>query len=134
MSGTSTAITYTPLAPLWLVAPMALLAMLAVASHVLLLWSSTMHPSRRRIRLFNGLIMLVAIPIATYAFGIVTPAHAGLFQFAWLLTAGLLLIILLLAILDALNSLRLHALETRRILRKARPDPKPPGADTEANA
>lgn len=134
MSGTATSITYTPLAPLWLIAPLAVLAMLAIAGHVLLLWKAHIPASRRRIRLVNGVVMLFATPIAVYAFGIVTPAQASLFQFAWLMTAGLLLIILLLAILDALNSLRVHASESRRIIREARPGNPDIGPETDPHA
>lgn len=111
-----------PIAPLWLVGPLAVLAMLAIAAHVLLLWQAEIPPSRRRIRLFNGVVMLFGTPIAAYAFGVVTPAQQAMFQFAWLLTAGLLLIVLLLAILDALNSIRLHWNELRRV--SPAPDPK----------
>lgn len=109
-----------PLAPAPIVLPLAILALLIVAGHALLLWRADMPASRRRIRLANSLVMMFGVPVMAYAFAVATPARPGLFEFAWLLAAGVILLVLLLAMLDILNTLRLRVLERIELRRRTR--------------
>lgn len=107
---------YAPLAPSWLVMPMAGLTLLVVASHVLSLGRAPMPPSRRRLRLANGIIMMLAIPIGAFALGMADPrSQPREFTMAWMLLTGLLLIVLLVAVADIFNNWRLARIERRRI-------------------
>ena len=83
------------LAPWWAVMPMAAVAMLVIASHVLLLGTSDMPASRRRIRAANGLLMMFTLPLAAYALGVADPAaRPRPFLLAWMLVSGLVMIVL----------------------------------------
>jgi hypothetical protein len=105
------------IAPWWAVLPTAVVAMLVVAGHVMLLPGAAMPASRRRIRAANGLLMLVTLPLAAYAVGAADPdVDPRRFVLAWMLTAGLLVIILGLAMLDILNTLRLRSRERREAI------------------
>lgn len=108
----------TPMAPTWLVLPLAAVTLLLLAGYILSLRSESVPPKRRRIRTANTLLMMLATPLIAYAFGIVPPANARMFLLAWLAITGLLAIIILLAGLDALYSVRLHR-EQRRAVRQA---------------
>lgn len=114
-----------PIAPAWLVVPLAILTLLVVAGHALMLWNSDMPATRRRIRLANAFIMMFGTPITAYAFALASPQRKGLFEFVWVLTTGIVLLVLLLAMLDLLNTARLAAGERaqmRRTVRLARRD------------
>jgi uncharacterized membrane protein len=105
-----------PVAPGWLVFPVATVAMLAVAGHWLALARSSMPESRKRIRSACGVVMLLAIPILAYAFGVADAADHRRFVLAWMLACGLLLIVVLLAIADVVNNVRIARRE-RAMLR-----------------
>ncbi len=109
-----------PLAPWWLVVPLAAIALLATASHIIVLREApvgALPESRRRIRISTGWVVMVAIPLTAYAFGIATPSKPGVFSVVWLSVVGLLGAIVLLAMLDAFNTVRLHRDESRRLRR-----------------
>lgn len=108
----------TPLAPTWLVLPLAAVTLLLLAGYISSLQSGGVPPKRRRIRTANTLLMMLATPLIAYAFGIVAPANARMFLLTWLAITGLLAIMILLAGLDALYSMRLHR-EQRRTVRQA---------------
>lgn len=98
----------------WVVMPMAILSLLVVAGHLSLLARSDMPPSRVRIRTANGLVMLLSLPVAAYALAIAKPAvDQRAFVIAWTMTAGMITIVLLLALLDIANTWRLHRREVR---------------------
>lgn len=98
-----------PLLPAWVVLPMALLTLLVVSAHVqVLLGDRQMPPSRRRIRLCSGALMLLATPLIAFAFGILRPIDAGVFTLVWTAIIGILFLVIMLAGFDALNTLRLH--------------------------
>ncbi len=104
------------LAPTWAVMPMAAVTLLVVSAHLLVLARAQMPPSRKRIRTANGLVMMIALPIGAFALGLADPgANPRPFVLSWTLTAGLLTIILALAVLDLANSWRLHRRETRAL-------------------
>ncbi|MBI1189697.1 MAG: hypothetical protein GC200_03325 [Tepidisphaera sp.] len=120
------------LVPSWAVFPLAVLAMLVVAGHVLWLPRAEMPASRRRIRIANGLLMLFALPLAAYALGIADPSNDKRgFVMAWMLVSGMVTIVLLVALVDLANTWRLHRRELRGMILEmrsrpmAKPDPKP---------
>lgn len=104
-----------PFAPTWLVMPLALVVMLLLIVHVRLLRREAMPASRKRIRMANGVLMMVGTPLIAYAMGVVTPAQARLFPFAWVAVAGVVVVVLFLAVMDMLNTWRLASRERRAI-------------------
>ena len=110
-----------PLAPLWIVGPIAILTMLLLAGHVHLTARICEPESRRRIRMATGMLGLTIVPIATFSLSIVTPANQRLFAVSWMLIAGLIVIVLLLAFLDMFNTFRIY-IDARRELRRTTRD------------
>tara|TARA_R110000782_G_scaffold57258_18_gene119755 strand:- start:53035 stop:53433 length:399 start_codon:yes stop_codon:yes gene_type:complete len=107
-----------PLAPGWLVLPLAAVALIATAAHIIVLREApkgAIPESRRRVRVATGWVILVTIPLTAYGFGIADPGRPGVFMTVWLAVIGLIGSILLLAMLDAANTLRLHRAESRRL-------------------
>jgi peptidoglycan/LPS O-acetylase OafA/YrhL len=117
----------TPLLPPWIALPAAGFAMLFIAGHVLVMYRADIPPSRRRIRVAAGLLMMVVAGLLGYGFGVVTPAQSAMFVLTWLAIVGMLVIVVTVAMIDVINNLRLHA-EDRRALRRAmaRPIGAPP--------
>lgn len=113
-----------PILPAWLVLPMGVLALLVLAGHFLALGGSRdMDPQRRRIRIANTVMMMLAVPLVCYGFAVATPAQARTYVYVWVLIAALLCFIILLAMLDMLHSWRLHRSQLRALrlqLAKAR--------------
>lgn len=106
-----------PILNAWIGVPLGVVTLLLVAAHVALLSRVDMPESRRRIRRVNGWIMLGAIPVAVYAFCVATPASPRAFTLSWMAVLGLVAIVLMLACMDILNTLRLHRAEQREIRR-----------------
>lgn len=104
-----------PLAPAWLVVPLAVLALLVIAGHVLALDKAEMPASRKRIRKVNGFLMMFTTPLVACAFAIVSPSRARLFVMVWMIVAGLVTLVLLLAILDMANTWRMSWAEKREL-------------------
>lgn len=120
-----------PVAPAWVIIPVACVAMLVVAAHVIALGKAEMPASRRRIRSASGALMLLTIPILAYASSMVSPSQTRLFILSWALGVGLLTLVVALALLDMLNTLRLHRAEKaalRRSLREALTRPADPAS------
>ena len=112
---------HAPLAPAWLVLPLAVLAMVATAAHVIALREApakSIPESRRRIRTAGGWVILLTIPLSAYAFGIAVPAKTGTYMIVWTAVVALIGAILILAMLDAFNTLRLHHDDARRLRRE----------------
>lgn len=99
--------------PAWLASALGAVAVLAIGLHLLSLPRAAMPPSRRRIRISNGLIMALAVPVVVYAAGMTSPQEPRAFTIAWSSVAALMGLIVLLACLDVANSMRLHALHRR---------------------
>ena len=105
-----------PLVTPWLVIPLAVLAMLFLAGHIMNLRADSQMPdSRRRIRLANGWLMLLLAPIAAMAFSIVTPGQAREFVLLMSIVVGMLGFIVILACADAVNNLRIHREAVRKL-------------------
>jgi hypothetical protein len=88
------------IAPAWLVMPLAVVTLLVIAGHVLALQRADMPPFRKRLRTVNGVLMMFTVPVAAFAFAIIQPANQRLFIMVWMLVAGLLVLVLMLAVLD----------------------------------
>lgn len=112
----------TPVLPTWLAAALALPTMVVVAGHLIAMHrgARAMPESRRRLRLANGGLMLIAVPVIAMAFGVVTPADHRLFMSVWLLAMWLLGVIVVLAGVDAAITARLAAQERARLRRQIR--------------
>lgn len=95
-----------PLAPPWAVFPMALVTMIVIASHLRSLARAEMPASRRRIRRANGWLMMFLVIALACAFGL--NSSPRVFVMMWMIVAGLTGLVLILAWMDAVNSLRLH--------------------------
>ncbi|MBO6513664.1 MAG: hypothetical protein JJ974_06855 [Phycisphaerales bacterium] len=109
---------YGPVAPSWIVLPLAMIALLIVAAHLLVLREHAigkMPESRRQIRMITGWVMMFTIPLIAYGFGIVSPANQQEFVLAWTCIVGLLCGIILLACVDAFNSVRLARKQTKAL-------------------
>jgi len=82
--------------------------------------AGSMPLSRHRLRTAGGVVTLISIPLLAYSFGVVTPADPRAFTMAWSASMGLLGLIVMIAGLDALNSMRVHRHELRRLRSKRR--------------
>jgi hypothetical protein len=98
-----------PYLPWWLVVPAAALVMLMVAAHVLSIQHSDVPASRRRIRTANGLLMLVVVPLFAYAVTVPHKQSPQAFALVWVAVMALIGMIIMLALLDILNNVRLQA-------------------------
>jgi hypothetical protein len=76
-----------------------------------------MPDSRKRIRTANGILMMFATPMLAFVFGAATPSEADEFVIGWMIVTVMLGMILTLAVLDMLNTARLHRVALRRIRR-----------------
>jgi hypothetical protein len=103
------------LVPPAVVLPIAAVLMLIVAAHLLALPAAQMPASRKRIRTTNGVVMLFTVPLVAYVFGLVTPANHTKFVLAWTAVAGLMLIIMVLAVLDVFNTVRINRQQKREL-------------------
>lgn len=112
-----------PIAPTWFVLPLAMIALVLQAGYLIAikeLGPDRMPPSRRRIRVATGWLSMFAIPFSAYGFGIARPSDAGTFTVIWMLVIGLIAAIVLLAVLDAINTMRLHRNEGEKIHKELR--------------
>jgi cytochrome bd-type quinol oxidase subunit 2 len=100
---------------MWLAGPVAVVAFIVVAVHLIMLRKAEMPASRRRIRLATGSLMIVTIPLVLYAFAIVTPGQERQFTLAWVGVVALILLVLVLAVLDLFNTWRLNNSERTRL-------------------
>jgi len=110
-----------PVVTPWLVFPLAAVALLCVASHMIVLRElapGVMPESRRRIRLISGWVMLVLVPMLAWGFGHAAPSDAALFAAIWTSNVVLLGAVVLMALLDALNTARLARRQRRVITRE----------------
>lgn len=106
-----------PLAPAWLVLPMAVITLLVLAAHMHAMHAPTtpVPRARRTIRSINAGLMLVTVPVLAYAFGIATPAKAHAFALAWTGAIVMLCLVILVALADVFNTWRMHASERAQL-------------------
>lgn len=97
--------------------PLAGLAMVAVAAHVVLTERISQDVIRRRIRLANGWMMLVAIPLIAAGFSFINPnARPRMFLIVWLTIIAMVSMSILLALADVAHT----AVLARRSMRALR--------------
>ncbi|MCC6659391.1 MAG: hypothetical protein IT437_00760 [Phycisphaerales bacterium] len=111
--------------PFWLAAGVATVSMVVLAAHLLALNRAVMEPRRKRIRLATSLLMMVIVPLLAYGFGVARTAEPRAFVYVWTVIPALLLMVIVLAVLDMLNTLA--------ISRRQRRGPGPP-ANTRTEA
>lgn len=99
--------------PAWIVLPTACVLLIAVSAHALSMRSDEMPESRRRIRMVNAVLMLVAVPLTSYALCLLNPKDARWFVLTWAAVIGLIGIVIFVALMDMLNTARLASLARR---------------------
>jgi drug/metabolite transporter (DMT)-like permease len=112
-----------PIAPSLFVLSLALVALVLQAGYLIAikeLGPDRMPPSRKRIRVATGWLIMFAIPLSAYGFGIAHPGDAGTFAIVWMAVIGMVTGIVILAVLDAVNTMRLHRKDGRAIRRELR--------------
>lgn len=112
-----------PIAPTWFVLPLALVALVLQAGYLMAIREAKpeqMPPSRKRIRVATGWLSMFAIPLAAYGFGIASPSDPGTFTIVWMLVIGLIAAIVMLAVLDSVNTVRLSRKDGDRLRRELR--------------
>ncbi len=107
-----------PLLTPWVVMPIAAVLLIVIGAHLNALASAPMPASRRRIRVVNGWLMLLTTPLTAYAFAMATPSNARLFVLIWLAVVGLIGIVVMLALIDLLNTQRLYRNVRREMARE----------------
>ncbi len=103
-----------PIASPWFVFPLAAVLLVVIAGHMIALRelpAGRIPESRRRIRVATGWVMMFAIPMSAYGFGIATTAEPEVFLFVWTSIILMLLGVLILAGVDMVNSMRIHRKE-----------------------
>lgn len=107
-----------PLLTPWVVMPIAGVLLIVIGAHLNALAAAPMPASRRRIRVVNGWLMLLTTPLAAYAFAMATPSNTRLYVLVWLAVVGLIGIIVMLAVMDMLNTQRLYRTVQRELTRE----------------
>lgn len=105
------------LVPIWVSAPLAMLALVATAAHLTAMRSANMPESRKRIRTANGWLILVTTPVLAIAFSVVSPSQPRQFALVWVIAIGLLTLVLVMAFVDIANNVRLARRQQHRLRR-----------------
>lgn len=111
--------------PAWVVLPAAAVTLLVVAAHILAMHEVEMPIRRRRIRTASGLLMMFITCLLAYALSLAPVGagvplrqdHASVFVQVWLIIVVLIGMVVMLAGLDAIETMRLSA-ESRRQMRR----------------
>lgn len=98
-----------PALPFLLVAPPCALLMLILAGYVLAMREADMPESRRRIRTAGSIVMMMTLPLIVYLFSIVSASTPRRFILTWAVLIGLIFMLVVLALVDVFNNVRLHA-------------------------
>ena len=97
--------------------PTAALAMVGAATHLVVVERTTGDALRRRIRIANGWVMLLAIPLIAAGFSVIDPSRKPrMFLLVWLVIIGLVALSIALALADILNT----SASARRAVRNLR--------------
>jgi hypothetical protein len=113
----TSALQYAPLLPWWLTMSLGALVLLILARYLLALGGADMNARRKRIRGANTILMMLVTPLVAYGFGVATPSRARAYVFVWVLICSLLFMIILLALVDMLDSVRVHRVQVRELRR-----------------
>lgn len=113
-----------PIAPLWLVAPLAIAAEVCIAAYAMALSEAhrqgLVPDSRARIRAVSVGLALVGVPLLGMGFGVVPPSESRQFLLTWMTASGFLMLVLLTAVLDMANTMRLAAVHRAELRTEAR--------------
>ncbi|MCA9303598.1 MAG: hypothetical protein KC996_05710 [Phycisphaerales bacterium] len=110
-----------PIASPWIVFPIAVILLIAVAGHMIALRElpdGKMPESRRRIRIATGWVIMFTIPLSAYGFGVASTAEPNVFVLVWTTVVLLIGSVLVLAVIDMLNSARLNRTERDELSRE----------------
>jgi len=102
----------------WLVILIAAPASILIAGQLMALHQSDAPASTKRIRTAAGVLMLALGPFVVYLFGFASADRPREFILSWAVVVGLIGIIVMLAVMDAFNSSRIHAAERRKLRRE----------------
>jgi Na+/proline symporter len=131
--------------PAWVVLLVGVPTLLGIAAHVLSLQRASMPRTRRRLRTASGVLMMLVTGLLAYAIGIaevperprIQPGAAGAFVLVWSVIVGLLAMVVLLAIMDALLTtsagIRAHRNLQDRAAGAIRDDIRRHAAETESS-
>ncbi len=108
------------LRPPWFVLPVATIVLLILTAHLLAMNAAEIEPRRRRIRTVNNLLMMLTTPLIAYGFGLVDASDGRRFVLVWTVVPVLLVMTVLLALADMVNTLAIHRRARRDIGRLAR--------------
>lgn len=98
----------------WIALPLAAVALILIAWHSTGLDRRPMPPSRRRIRQANSWVMMLCVPLLAAGTSVVSAnSSPRAFVLIWTVVALLVLLSVLLAIADALNTWRIAAAAQR---------------------
>ncbi len=125
-----------PLASPWVVAPIAGLVILGLTAHLAKVWRHERIAIRRRLRGTNALFMLAGTLAGAYGLAGVAPAAGQRFVFAWTITMALAGAVVIVALADAMVTLRLRRMAEAVLRSRLRDDLKradpPRGGDDDA--
>lgn len=126
--------------PGWLVFSLCAGTLLVIAWHVLSVQRSAMPRVRKRLRICSGILMMFISTLLAYALGVApvlehprqNPDASKVFVIVWIVVVGLLAIVVVLAVLDALMTVSAGAAARRRLHEEfaAGRAGQPRGADT----
>jgi hypothetical protein len=104
----------------WIVLPLAAAALILIAWHSTGLDRRPMPLSRKRIRQANSWVMMLCVPLFAAGASLVSAAAAPrAFVLIWTVVAMLVILSVLLAIIDALNTWRLASAARRHVAASA---------------
>lgn len=100
----------------WIALPLAALALVLIAWHSTGLDRRAIPASRRRIRQANAWVMMLGVPLFAIGVSVVSEDRSPrAFVLVWVVTSMLIVLCVLLAIVDALNTWRLASHERRHL-------------------
>ena len=100
----------------WIVMPIVLVCMLIVSAHVTIIQHTPAPRFRRRVRVCNGWVMLVILPMLGAGVSLVSSTtHPRLFALTWLMIIMLLVLAIVLAVVDTAYTVRLAGRERRQL-------------------
>ena len=106
--------------PAVIVVPLAVVTLMVIVAHMILLRCCDDMPlSRRRIRSAGAVVMFITTIVLAHAFGFARFDDPRQFTLSWFSAVMLLMMVLLLAGLDAANNIRLARIDKARIRRAA---------------
>lgn len=95
--------------------------MIVIVAHLVAMRDAreSIPASRYRLRTVNGGIMLATAPLLAAAFSVVPASNQRLFVIVWFACIGLLGLVVMIAVLDAINNARLMVIQRRRLREEA---------------